>query len=175
MENLDKRNKIDLVKNQWFTWHSTWYHVDEFSWTSFAVRFVSRKWNFNFNWIISIAIQKKSSVGVEFRPYNKINPLGIDGRRIKSNEKRVGAKVENVAPGYTAYPWPFSSNIRPSTSQLGPSGPGYSDDTDLQSGKLLFEVIVQVSVNWIGYVELTQSGESRMFIPTNDVKFVSIT
>jgi len=127
-----------LKKKKLLTWHSTWYHVDEFSCGSFAVNFVSRKWNFNLDSIISIAIQKKLFSGGEFRPYNKIKPLTIGDRTAKSNEKRVGEELENVVPTYLAYPPPFSSNVRPSTSQLGPNEPG------LHSGKLSIEDIIQL-------------------------------
>ncbi len=140
---------------------------------SFAINFVSRKWNLNFDSKISIAIQKKSFIGGEFRPYNKIKLL-VSDRRTKSNEKRVGAKLENVVPAYTAYPPPFSWNVRPRTSQLGPSEPEYCSNFDVQSGKLFIEDIVQSFIELTVKVELIQSGESRILIPTKDVRFVSI-
>jgi hypothetical protein len=122
---------------------------------------------------MSIAIQKKSFIGGEFRPYNKIKLLFSD-RRAKSNEKRVGAKLENVVPGYIAYPPPFSLNVRPSTSQLGPSELEYCRNFDVQSGKLFIEDRVQSFIELTAKVELIQSGESRILIPTKDVRFVSI-
>jgi len=47
----------------------------------------------------------------------------MSDREAKSNEKRAGGKLANVAPVYLAYPPPFSSNVRPSISQQGPIGP----------------------------------------------------
>ncbi|CAF3169714.1 unnamed protein product [Rotaria socialis] len=123
-----------------------------------------------------MAIQKKSSARDEFLPYNKIKLSTICDRTIKSNEKRAGAILENFVPAYLAYPPEFSSNVRPSISQHGPIGPYDNNEIDEQDVKLLNVVVTHslgLFVKSTVYVEFKQSAESRILIPTKDVKFVS--